>query len=225
MGKRIAASFCTPVALIRFASATAVLYLGALILTPFPHYLPADFGRGFLRGKEDFFYSGAYFLGFYAHIASSPIALLCGTLQMSAGLRDRCPALHRRLGRVYVVLMLVLVAPGGLIMSVRSNGGWTSAVCFALIATLAWGFTFAAWRHARAGRYAEHGRWMIRSYLMICSAILLRLVYAMLHSWGVDSTAAYQWAAWLSWVPSLLTYEAIARSRTGRARLARPSSR
>ncbi len=199
----------TPPRLLKFVAATVVLYLGVLILTPFLHYLPPDFDRGFLRNKQSGFYSSGYFLGFYAHIASAPIALLCGTLQISNSLRNRWPRVHRRLGKTYVVLVLFFAAPGGAIMSTRALGGLPSIVCFALISTAAWVFTWKAWRAAREGRYAEHGRWMCRSYLMMCSAIMLRLIHYLMQGLDLDPTLTYQWAAWLSWLPALGIFEVV----------------
>jgi uncharacterized membrane protein len=196
---------------LQFAALASVLSTGALILAPFPHYLPPDFSVGFLHNKSRFFYSSGYFLGFYAHIASSPIALLCGALQMSQHLRSAWPSVHRMSGKVYVALVLCFVAPGGAIMSTRAHGGWSSVICFALISVLAWGFTLFAWRAAKQMRFAEHGRWMSRSYLMMCSAIMLRMVHYLIQPLDLEPTFAYQISAWLSWVPALLVFEITSR--------------
>jgi uncharacterized membrane protein len=201
------ASFVTPSRCLRFTVAMLVLYLVGLILSPFPHYLPADFAHGFLANKQRFFYSSGYFVGFYAHIISSPIALACGTLQLSRTVRSRRPQVHRTLGKVYIALVLCLAAPGGAIMATRAFGGWSTMLCFGLISALAWTFTWIAWRRAQAMRYAEHGRWMCRSYVMMCSAIMLRLAHYLLQPLGFDPTFAYQLAAWLSWVPAIAVLE------------------
>ena len=210
----------TPAGCFRFAVGSVVLLVGWLILSPYAHYVPPDFGRGFLKNKADYFYSSGYFLGFYAHIFSAPIALACGTLQMSRSIRIGWPRVHRSLGQVYVALVLCLAAPGGVIMATRAYGGASSVVCFALIGVLAWVFTLIAWRKARSGHYAAHGRWMGRSYLMMCSAVMLRLIHYLLQPLGLDPTVTYQTAAWLSWVPSLLALELATR----RDRLMRPVS-
>ena len=215
----------TPAGVLKFTAAATVLYFGWLILTPFPHYLPPDFARGFLRNKEAGFYSSGYFLGFYAHIAAAPLALLCGTLNISHSLRRRWPKLHRRLGKSYVLLVLCLAAPGGAIMSMRAFGGLPSIVCFAMISGAAWWFTWKAWRAAVNKRFAEHGRWMCRSYLMMCSAILLRLIHFLMQPLALDPTLSYQWAAWLSWLPPLLVFEIVmVLSRRPRAAAQQPAA-
>jgi uncharacterized membrane protein len=197
----------TPGRFVKFVTMLVVLYYGVLILTPFPHYVPPDFGQGFLRNKEPGFYRSGYFLGFYAHIFAAPLALFCGTLQISRTLRVRWPKLHRRLGRVYVALVLCLAAPGGAIMSTRALGGASSTICFAMISLAAWWFTWKGWRAAQARQFVQHGRWMCRSYLMMCSAILLRLIDYFMQPLALDPTFSYQIAAWLSWLPALLLFE------------------
>ena len=201
----------TPLGLLKFITLVVTLYIGALILTPFPHYLPPDFTRGFLRNKADFFYSGGYFLGFYAHILTAPIGLLLGAVQMSRTLRERKPNIHRSLGRLYVWLVLIGVAPGGLVMATRSYGGLSSILCFGLISVLMWLTTFIAWRRACEHRYRAHGQWMCRSYTLMCSAIMLRLISYWLSSTSLDHAIAYQLAAWLSWVPAMCLLELLLR--------------
>ncbi len=211
-----ATRFITPGGVLKFTAAAVVLYVGLLILTPYPHYLPPDFERGFLRNKQRGFYTSGYFLGFYAHIASAPLALLCGTLNISSTLRVRRPRLHRGIGKVYVLLVLCFVAPGGAIMATRALGGLSSVICFTMISAAAWVFTWKAWRAAGKLRFAEHGRWMCRSYLMICSAILLRLIHYLMLPLGWDPTLRYQWAAWLSWLPALAIFEITVWQRDAR---------
>ena len=187
--------------------AAVVLGVSVLILTPYGHYMPPDFEFGFLRNKQSFFYSTGYFLGFYAHLASAPAAILIGTLQLSRSLRHRYPTVHRRLGQLYVALVLCAAAPGGAVMSMRAFGGVPSLICFALISTLAWLFTLIGWRKACNGDLNGHGRWMIRSFLMMSSAIVLRLVHILIQPLELDETLAYQISAWASWVPGLVVLE------------------
>lgn len=197
----------TPQRVFKFMTAAGILYVGALILSPFPYYLPPDFSRGFLRSKGDFFFSSGYFVGFYAHILTAPIGLLIGTLQFSSTLRQRWPQLHRQLGRTYVWLVLIGVAPGGIIMATKAYGGLSSTICFSLIGILMWYFTWQAWREARAMRFRKHAQWMCRSYTLMCSAIMLRLISFALEHVSIDHTFRYQLSVWLSWVPAMIALE------------------
>ncbi len=214
-----ASTVFTPVRCLRFAVGAVVLLVGWLILTPYEYYVPPDFGRGFLRNKGDFFYSSGYFLGFYAHIGRrSDRTGMWHSANEPFGPRPLAQA-HRFLGKVYIALVLCLAAPGGVIMAMRAYGGASSVICFALIGVLAWVFTMLAWRMARLRRFAAHGRWMGRSYLMICSAVMLRLIHYLLQPLGLDPRLAYQAAAWLSWVPALLVFEVAIRHDAGRRQI------
>lgn len=195
--------------MIKFILAFAILYIGWLILTPFPHYLPPDFTIGFLADKKNFFYSSGYFVGFYAHITTAPLGLVIGVVQLSSTVRSKWPRTHQLLGGIYVWLTLVGVAPGGLIMAARSYGGLSSIICFGLISILLWFTTFIAWQRAKQNRYHEHAQWMCRSYVLMCSAILLRVISYGLSGVDLDHAFSYQLSAWLSWVPAMVLLELI----------------
>jgi hypothetical protein len=61
-----------------------------------------------------------------------------------------------------------------------------------------------------AGRYAEHRRWMIRSFSLILAGVMLRVwtpLHGVLASAGIvhiSFETAYAAIAWLCWVPNLL---------------------
>jgi hypothetical protein len=74
--------------------------------------------------------------------------------------------------------------------------------------------TVLAWRAALQRRFTSHRRWMTRSYLLMVSAILLRLIDPALRDAGVPDTLSYQWSVWLSWVPSLVLFELLEHWRT-----------
>lgn len=193
--------------LLMLVVAAFVLAMSGLIMTPYGHYLPPDFDSGFLRQKESFFYSSGYFVGFYAHLVAAPTAILIGTAQLSRTLRQQAPALHEKLGTAYSVLVLGGAAPGGAIMALRANGGCSSVICFLLLSGLTWWVTWVGWQKARQFKFREHGRWMLRSYVLLSSAIILRCVYISLKHWNLDPTLTYQIAVWASWVPAIVILE------------------
>ena len=199
----------TPTRFLKWASVAFVFWIGALILTPLPYYLPPDFGVGFLRNKSPFFYRSGYFVGFYAHILGVPFALFVGGLQVSRTLRVKFPRFHRRMGQLYVSAVLVLAAPGGLVMSSKAYGGWSSTICFALLALVTWCSTFAGWKAAKAYDFDRHARWMIRSYVLLCSAVFLRLTHFSLQPFAIPNELQYQISAWVSWLLPIAVLEII----------------
>lgn len=198
-----------PARLLKWSCIAFVFWIGSLILTPFPHYLPPDFDFGFLGNKSEYFYRSGYFLGFYAHIAGAPLALFTGGAQMSRTVRVQWPRTHRRLGQLYVASVLLFAAPGGLIMSTKAYGGWSSTVCFALLAIVTWASTWNGWRAAKSFDFRRHQVWMIRSYVLMLSAVFLRLTHFAMQPLSLDPELTYQVAVWVSWLVPLALVESV----------------
>ena len=100
-------------------------------------------------------------LAILVHVGSGSIALLCGVRQFNRTLRHRKPALHRVLGRVYVVAGLICVC--SLVPLWSTIGRGTSkqpsrlVQGMTLVTNTCWVIaTASAVRHARAGRYEQH---------------------------------------------------------------------
>ena len=194
--------------LIKAAIAIWMLFICGIILLAYHAYFPADFTRGFLVGREQYFY-GLYAVGFYAHIVTAPAVLVIGILQSSRTLRQRYVQLHQRLGQAYCLMILWAMAPGGLIMAFRAYSGWTATTAFVFLSVLTWWFTYRGWVSIGRWDVKEHGRWMQRSFILVCSAVLLRAMSAEANHWQLDPETSYAAIAWLCWLPGWLIYEAI----------------
>lgn len=79
--------------------------------------------------------------------------------------------------------------------------------CFLVMSVSTWFFTWKGWRAAKRREFAAHRKWMWRSYLMLVSAVILRLIDPALRHAGVPDLLSYQASVWLSWVPSLGLFE------------------
>lgn len=202
---------------LRGLTAIVIFWIGLRIMMALDSYFPPDFQHGFLAGRQSYFRASMYGAGFYLHIIGAPIALLSGLTQFSRGLRSWSPRLHRLLGRTYAISVLLAAAPGGLMIGFRTFAGPSAAVCFIVMSLLVSLSTVLAWRAALQRRFTSHRRWMTRSYLLIVSAILLRLIDPALRDAGVPDELSYQWSVWLSWVPSLVLFELLERRRGGMA--------
>lgn len=149
-------------------------------------------------------------LGALAHFACGSLALAAGSLQFSTRLRSSVPAVHRWLGRVYVVSVLASGA-AALALAVSSSAGLWAQWGFGLLG-IAWLITTAtAYFQIRQGRVAAHRAWMIRSYALTFAAVTLRLYlpFAQVMEWPMG--IAYPAIAWLCWVPNLIVAEWIVR--------------
>ena len=124
------------------------------------------------------------------------------------------------LGRVQVAVLLLLVLPSSVVMSRHAFGGWPAGLSFLSLSVATAVCAVVGVVHARRRRYERHRRWMLRSYVLICSAVALRLISGAAGLVGVPSPeGAYVVAAWCSWLLPLAACEIVERfsaSRDGR---------
>ncbi len=172
----------------------------------FRDYFPPNFDSYFLSGRDAYFF-GSYRWAFYAHIISGPLTLLLGLVLVNNSFRRRSSGWHRRLGKVQVALVLLLVVPGGLWMALKADGGPVAVAGFTSLAVATFATCFFGWRAAMARRFPSHERWMQRCYVLLCSAVVLRLIGGLATILEFDNSWSYPFAAWFSWLGPLLALE------------------
>jgi uncharacterized membrane protein len=184
-----------------------ILRVLVTILANYPDYFPPNFESLFLEGRESTF-TGAYRVAFYLHIATGPIVLFNGLILLSETIRRRHGGWHRVLGRLQVMVLLLLVLPSAVVMSRHAFGGWPAGLSFLLLSVTTALCAVLGVHHARRHHFEQHRRWMLRCYILICSAVVLRLVSGAAGLLGVPSPErAYILAAWSSWLVPLAAYE------------------
>ena len=120
--------------------------------------------------------------------------------------------LHRKLGYLYVINVLFITGPAGLIMSFYANGGLSSRVGFVLLSVLWIYFTAQALYKAVKKDFSSHQAFMIRSYALTLSAISLRVWKVFFAEFSnLGPLDRYRIIAWLGWVLNLLIAEMIIR--------------
>lgn len=188
-----------PPRILTFLSAVLVVRVLAGILANYPSYAPPDFGSDFLRGREGHFWSW-YRWAFYVHILSGPVSLILGLVLVNETARAWSPKWHRRLGWAQVGCVLLLVTPSGLAMARHAAAGPIAAAGLGTLAIATGACAAIGARAAMTRRFGDHRRWMWRCDLLLCSAIVLRLIggLATVAEWyapWVDPLAT--WACWL----------------------------
>lgn len=169
-------------------------------------YWYPDFSRGFLLNKKDIFHF--YQFGLYAHIIAAPVAFFSGMVQVCFPQNKFHPAI----GSVYVFSVLFLAAPSGLLMSFFAIGGLLSTLNFALLSVLWGGYTFRAYQATLQNNRQQHVRFIIGSFILTQSAILLRLFSYINHQADlVPGTDGYLLVSVLSWLPWIVGYEMLGR--------------
>ena len=192
--------------LVAFAAALLVVKVALSIVLGYRDYLPPNFRADFLLGRESYFF-GAYRWAFYAHIFAGPVALLAGLALVSERFRRRWPAVHRSLGKVQIGLVTLVVAPSGAWMAWYAQSGGVAGLGFFLLAVATAGCAVMGWRSAAGRRFEEHRRWMWRCFLLLCSAVVVRLVGGLATVTGVDAAWVYPLTAWVSWLGPLAAFE------------------
>jgi len=191
------------------------------VVLNYRNYFPPNFESDFLQGREAYF-SGSYHWAFYAHIVAGPISLVLGMVLLSERFRLRFPKWHRMLGRIQVLDVLFAVVPSGLWMAYRAEAGPVAGLGFAVLAVVTGTSIALGARSAVQRRFANHRRWMLRCYLLLCSTVVLRLMAGLATVTGVEATWIDPLVAWSSWLVPLAAFE-LSGFRT--RRVARPSRR
>jgi uncharacterized membrane protein len=112
------------------------------------------------------------------HFLGGGLILLLGCIQLIARVRDRFPAVHRLLGRVYVVASLLAGIGGlGFIIAKGTVGGVVMDVGFGLYGVLVVLCAGQAYRHARARRIDTHRAWALRLFALAIGSWLYRMDY------------------------------------------------
>lgn len=157
-------------------------------------------------------------LAFFAHVILAPVALALVPFQLWQGLRNRRPVIHRVIGRVYGVAVLIS-GLAGLWLAITTEAGPVAAFGFGLLAVLWLGTTITGISLAMRGERIAHQGWMIRSIALTLAAVSLRILIPTSMMLDIPFTTAYPAIAWLCWVPNLIVAELVLR--WPRARLAR----
>lgn len=182
------------------------------IISNYHNYFPPDFASEFLHGRESHFL-GVYRWAFYTHIVSGPVSLILGLLLIAERSRPRFPQCHRYLGRLQVACVLLLVTPSGLWMAYHAAAGPLASVGLAALAIATAVCVTLGARSALLRRFADHRRWMWRCYLLLCSAVVLRLIGGAAIVTGMTAPWVDPVATWMSWLVPLTAFEVCERIR------------
>ena len=183
-----------------------VIRVTLVVVSRYHNYFPLDLASEFLHGREGHFW-GWYRWAFYTHILTGPLTLLLGLFLVSPVSRNRFPRSHRVTGRIQVAIVLLLVAPSGLAMAYHAAAGRVAGLGLATLAVLTAFCAAQGTLEARQRRFTTHRRWMWRCYLLLCSAVVLRLLGGLATVVGLTWAWVDPLATWLCWVVPLAAFE------------------
>ncbi len=201
----------------RWAVAPLMALALAFIAYSLPPYLTLDPSRSRIAPPAGV---PGYFAGLVAHVVFGSIAMVTACLQVWPWLRREHPAVHRRLGRLYVFGGVLPAGLLGLTMGAVSPFGPVLRASNVLLAIVWLTVTAAGFRAGRKHSWIEHRRWMTRSIVLTFSVITNRvwaviwvivLIPQLNTTFGGNETLMIQTIAglsgWLGWTIPLVVTE------------------
>lgn len=192
-----------------FLSFLVILYASYLLLLLSIPYLNLKPNTDFLGTKQLIYHIKIWRYSFYIHVFSSVFCIVAGLFQFVPHVLIHLKKVHRILGGIYIMVVLGLSGPSGLIMSFYANGGVASKISFVLL-SLTWIIsTLIAYLTIKKGKIEQHGAWMLRSYALTLSAVTLRFYAYIFDFFTLNLTPIeeYTLLAWISWIPNLVLAE------------------
>jgi uncharacterized membrane protein len=179
--------------------------------------------KKFLLEKNAAVLDWTWFVALRVHIILALVALLAGPFGFLERLRKRNIELHRLVGRIYVVSILLNFVPS-IYLALFATGGVASVLGFLLLNAIWVGTTYQAYRAIRRKKVWQHRAWMIRSYAVTLANLQLYILKTMLNkAAGLNAESAYTIAVWSCWLIGLLVAEIVIRKLSRRRSPVQPT--
>ncbi|MEG0925698.1 DUF2306 domain-containing protein [Chryseobacterium sp.] len=190
-----------------------IVCIFALLIGVYPLiYFFVDHKNTFLGSKSlDVLRNQIWRIAFFAHIIFGGISLFIGWRQFGSKFRNKYIRIHRSIGKVYVVSVLIS-SVAAIYMGFYANGGVISATGFIGLGLVWLVTTLLGLVAIRKGEVIKHKRFMIYSYACTFAAVTLRLWFPLLQNITHNPLGSYLAVAWLCWVPNVLVAYFITRN-------------
>jgi uncharacterized membrane protein YozB (DUF420 family) len=141
------------------------------------------------------------------------LVLLAGFTQFSTYVLKEHRMLHCIMGKIYVYDILLINFPAAMIMAVYANGLLPGKAAFVILDCLWFWFTYKAVIEIKRKNIKAHKQFMVRSYALTLSAVMLRLWRIIISAFvAIDPVHLYMIDAWMGFVPNLLFAEWLIRT-------------
>src|SRR4051812_12659754 len=158
-----------------------------------------------------------WMLALRTHVVAASVCLP-GCLLLSLGIVIRRARLHRWLGRITAVAVLLALVPSGMYMAWFAKGGVASTVGFMLSGAIVAVAMVQGVRTARARRFVAHRRWVLHVLAQLSVAVTSRAMLFAFDAAAVDEQLAYLISLWVPVIASFGLVELLStRTRTAPA--------
>ena len=176
-------------------------------------YFIIDTRFGLLLSKSNELLSdNLWNIGFYSHIIFGGLALLIGWIQFNDKLRIKRVELHKKIGKVYMISVLIS-GICSVYISFFATGGFISMLGFFSLGIIWLTSTGLGFKAIKKGDIQSHKKYMIFSYSACFAAVTLRIWLPLLTTLIGEFIGAYRVVAWLCWIPNLIVAYFIIRNQ------------
>ena len=170
-------------------------------------YINPTFKEAFLLQKQHLSDNMIFRTGLVFHGISACIVLLFCSALVLLRIEKTKPTLHRLIGKLTLILIFFSVVPGGLILSYSASGGVLGKLLFFLLSIYTAYLGYDGLKKIKEKNIRQHQLIMTELLVILCSAIILRLLLLLFYSMGIWSWQTnYCLAAALSWLPTLFIF-------------------
>ena len=177
-------------------------------------FIGADPNEGLLGYKtKELLADPIWSIAFYTHISLGGFSLIIGWSLFLKKFRTKKLHLHRLIGKIYIIAVL-LSSITGLYIAYYATGGIYAKLGFAGMSISWFVCTYIAYKAIRNKKIQLHERWMIRSYAVTFTGVTFRLWMPFLSIvFQLEFLEAYPIDAWVSWIANLFVAQLIIRNR------------
>ena len=172
-----------------------------------------DFGAmpAFMLEKLPLRFETLWLVSLRIHVAAALISLPLCIVLMTRALQRR-PTVHRWLGRIAGMVMLLALVPTGFVLAFDAQGGSVVTAGFLLSGALVAGFTVRGVLAARRRDLATHRHAMRHVFAQMSVAVSSRALLVAFGAAEIDPDLAYVIALWLPVVGSAAAVELLSLS-------------
>lgn len=149
------------------------------------------------------------------HVTGGAFALLTGPFLLWDRLRAASPKAHRRLGKAYLVLVVLSGACAVLLsFTTAYSVSWAYAFSLQVWAAVWLTASYLAYRSALRRKFKLHKEWMTRSYVVLLAFVLSALLFKVPLVQALGTLADTSPSLfWFSWAVPLYVYDAYLSTR------------
>lgn len=193
--------------LVKIVTVAVTIILTGWIVFLSSKYVNTNFVVGYLSGRpQESIEIVRWTLVIHSYAAA--LCILLSTPSIFFKTDQHLRWLHRSSGRIVLYIGVFILFPSAIVLTYFAYGAWFVKLPFYLLSVLYILFLIIGIQKAKWGLMLSHRKWMIRFYILLTSALWLRInMFVVIYSTGTLHDFQYFMAAILSWLPQIIIAE------------------